>query len=204
MLILIRKTGSNVLQRFIIGVYIIAIFGFTFSDRIVSEFDFLLEHTDAHAQSMQSLSHLEKGNRLAKYGSAIVFAPMIIIAPIPTFVNIEHQKVQMLLSGGYYVKNALAFFVIISLISFIRKRQLRKYILILSFFLAYLAILAQSRFALSERFHLPALIIFLILAAYGITQVDFKNKKYYIPYLVFLIIVIIGWNWFKLAGRGVL
>ena len=204
MLLLVRKTGSNVLQRFIIGIYILVVFWFTYSDRIISEFDYLVENTEAQSQSIQSLSTLKRGNRLSEYGSAIVFAPIIIIAPIPTFVNIEHQKVQMMLSGGYFVKNVLAFFVLLSLISFIRKRQFRKYILILSFMLAYLAILAQSRFALSERFHLVILPIFLILAAYGVTQVNKKNKKYFIPYLVFLVILVIGWNWFKLSGRGMI
>jgi hypothetical protein len=30
-----------------------------------------------------------------------------------------------------------------------------------------------------------------------------KYASYYIPYLVIIGIIIIGWNWFKLAGRGV-
>jgi len=204
MLLFLRKAGSNVLQRFIVGIYILAIFWFTYSDRIISEFDYLVENTEAQSQSIQSLSTLKRGNRLSEYGSAMVFAPMIIIAPMPTFVNIEHQSVQMMLSGGYFVKNLLAFFVLLSLISFIRKRQFRKHILILSFMLAYLAILAQSRFALSERFHLVVLPIFLILAAYGYSLVNKKNKKYYIPYLVFLVILVLGWNWFKLSGRGMI
>jgi hypothetical protein len=204
MLMFIRKTGSNTVQRIIIGIYILAVFWFTYSERIISEFDYLIENTGTQSQSIENISHLERGNRLAKYGSAIVFAPFIIIAPMPTFVNIEHQKVQMMLSGGYFVKNVLAYFAILSIIIIVRNRQLRKYILILSFIFAYLAILAQSRFALSERFHLPLLPVFLILAAYGYTRLNKNNKKYYIPYLAFLILLVIAWNWFKLSGRGII
>jgi hypothetical protein len=63
--------------------------------------------------------------------------------------------------------------------------------------------LAQSSFALSERFHLPALPFLIILAAYGITNINYKNHKYYIPYLLLIGIIIIAWNAFKLAGRGI-
>jgi len=98
----------------------------------------------------------------------------------------------------------LAFFIIISIINLIRKKQVRNYILILSFLLAYLSILAQSSFALSERFHLPALPFLIILAAHGISQVNIKNQRYFLPYLILLVIGVVIWNAFKLAGRGML
>ena len=72
------------------------------------------------------------------------------------------------------------------------------------FTLAYLAILARSPYALSERFHMPVVPFLIILSAYGISQIDLKNKKFFIPYLVIIGLIIIGWNWFKLAGRGVI
>ena len=144
----------------------------------------------------------ERGNKFASYGSAIVFAPAILVAPFPTLVNIGHQQTIMLLSGGYYVKNILAFFSILSVIYFIRKKLLRKHILILSFLLAYLAILAQSAFALSERFHLPAMPFVLILAAYGISKLGKKGHRFFVPYIIILVLIIVAWNTFKLAGRG--
>jgi hypothetical protein len=203
MLLFIRRPGSHILQRIIIGFWVLIIIWLTFSYRIQAEFEYLVENIDSQAQSMEWRSKREEGNRLAHYGSSVLFAPVMFVAPFPTFVNIETQQNQMLLSGGYFVKNVLAFFVLISLISFIRKRQLRKYILILSFLLAYLAILAQSAFALSERFHLPALPFLVILAAYGVTQLNEKNRRFYVPYLILLVLGVIAWNAFKLAGRGI-
>jgi len=41
------------------------------------------------------------------------------------------------------------------------------------------------------------------MAAHGITQIQLKTKNYYIIYLLLLALIIIGWNWFKLAGRGI-
>ncbi|MDT8394524.1 MAG: glycosyltransferase family 39 protein [Bacteroidales bacterium] len=202
MVLFIRRPGASWLQRSIIGLWVVITVWFTFSYRIQAEFEYLLDNIDAQEANMEFKAKREGGNRLATYGSSVVFAPAMFVAPFPTFVNISTQQTQMMLSGGYFVKNVLAFFVVISLISFIRKRQLRKYILILSFLLAYLAILAQSSFALSERFHLPALPFLIILAAYGITRVNFKNQRFYIPYLALMVLVVIAWNVFKLAGRG--
>lgn len=205
MLVFIRRPGSDVLQRFILASWVIIIFWLTFSSRIQSEFNYLLEtSSDAQANNMEWRSQREEGNRLARYGSSIIFAPVMFVAPFPTYVHIEIQQNQMLMSGAYMIKNILAFFIALSLISFIRKRLIRKNIFIISFLIAYLAILAQSPFAISERFHLPALPFLIILAAFGITQLNKKKKKYYLPYLLLLVVAIIVWNWFKLAGRGLI
>jgi hypothetical protein len=40
------------------------------------------------------------------------------------------------------------------------------------------------------------------MAAYGMTQAGKKERKWYIPFLVLIVFAAIGWNWFKLAGRG--
>jgi hypothetical protein len=60
----------------------------------------------------------------------------------------------------------------------------------------------MSGFALSERFHLPAVPFLLILASYGINKFNKSTKRYYITYLLVVSVLIIAWNWFKLAGRG--
>jgi len=67
---------------------------------------------------------------------------------------------------------------------------------------SYLLILANSGYALSPRFHVPALPFFLIFAGYGITQTKLNYSTYYVLYLICISAVVIAWNWFKLAGRG--
>lgn len=153
-------------------------------------------------QSMEWRSVREGGNALAKYASSAIFIPFIFVIPFPTIVDVFGQENQMLLHGGYFIKNILAFFVIFSIVSIIKNKEWRKFILPLSFMGAYLVILGLSSFAHSERFHLPALPFELMFAAYGITQFTNKYKRFYIYYLVLIAIAIIGWSWFKLAGRG--
>ena len=67
--------------------------------------------------------------------------------------------------------------------------------------LGYLLVVALC-FCPLERFHLPALPVLLIFAAYGIGRQENKHKKYFTWWLVFIFVAIIGWSWFKLAGRG--
>ena len=126
----------------------------------------------------------------------------MIVAPFPTMVKITGQENAMMINGSIFAHNVYAFFVIIALFSLYRKKIVTYHILILSLLSSYLFILASSGFALSERFHVPAVPFLLILAGYGVTQLNKRYASLYIPYLVVMAIVIIGWNWFKLAGRG--
>ena len=157
------------------------------------------------ARQMRNFSiHRNKGetNKLATYGSRSVFLPLMLIAPFPTLVYIADQPNAMMMGGAYFTRNVYAFFVLVALVVLFRLKKLREHVLLLSFTASYIFVLASSGFALSERFHLPLVPFLLTLAAYGVSQMNQKNKKYYLPYLVFVSLVIIGWNWFKLAGRS--
>ena len=151
---------------------------------------------------MENYATTKGANALARYGTASVFMPMMLFAPFPTLVYIEDQPNAMMINGNIFTRNVYAFFVLIALFTLYKKKILTEHVLILALLLSYLVILAMSGFALSERFHMPAVPFLLILAGYGITQMNNKNVKFYIPYLVLMGLVIIGWNWFKLAGRG--
>lgn len=141
-------------------------------------------------------------NKLAHYGSRGLFLPFMLIVPLPTMVYIADQPNTMMMAGAYFTRNIYAFFVFVALITLYKRKQLRDHVLLLAVIFSYVFVLASSGFALSERFHLPLIPFLLILAAYGVSQMNRKNKKYYIPYLFFIALLVIGWNWFKLAGRG--
>lgn len=143
------------------------------------------------------------GNKFAKKAGAAVFAPMIFVIPFPTMITINTQENQQLMNGANYTKNILAFFVIYVLFHLIKTGKWRDYLLIASFTMGYLIVIAFSAFAQSERFHLPALPFVLIFAAYGISIFDWKKHgKYFDWWMLFIFVAIIGWSWFKLAGRG--
>jgi 4-amino-4-deoxy-L-arabinose transferase-like glycosyltransferase len=190
-------------KKMVIGIWVVITLFLFLGGTFINEIErYWGEKGTNQSQSMEARSALKTGNKFAKYGASVVFAPFIFVAPFPTMVNVETQQNQMMLHGGFFVKNVLGFFILLALIVLIRTKQYKKHIFILSFLLVYLGILTLSKFAISERFHMPAYPVLIILAAYGISQLNFKNSKYYIPYLILIGLVIIGWNWFKLAGRG--
>lgn len=152
--------------------------------------------------SMEMRTTEGNGNQFAKKLSGAIFAPMIFIIPFPTVIETPKQENQKIINGGNYVKNILAFFVILALLWVIKNKKWRDYLLIGSFTIGYLVVLAFSAFAQSERFHQPVLPFLMILASVGISQVTNKTKKYFTWYMVLLFIVIVAWSWFKLAGRG--
>lgn len=170
---------------------------------IFAEVNKYWEARTANLQSqMTNFSEREQGNTLAAYGKSAIFVPLIVVAPFPTLVNIEGQENHMMLAGAYYTRNIYAFFIIIALFWLIQKGRFKNHLPLLLLTGTYLFILSMSGFALSERFHMPVLPFLAILAAFGITQMNRRNKRYFVPYLIIISIIIIGWNWFKLAGRG--
>jgi hypothetical protein len=75
-------------------------------------------------------------------------------------------------------------------------------VLLLSFLCGYLVVLVFSSFAQSERFHIPSVPFALMFAAYGISIVTKKQKKWFNGWLILIFVANIAWSWFKLRGRG--
>ena len=143
--------------------------------------------------------------RFAKYAGATVFAPMIFTIPFPTMVRpFDGQNVQQLLNGGNFIKNILSFFIVLSLILLLLSGKWREYLLPISFMVGYVIVLVFSAFAQSERFHQPAMPFEMMFVAYGLGIV-LTNKRYqrwFTYWCVLMFVAAIAWNWFKLAGRG--
>lgn len=198
-----RIIGSA--RRLSYAVWIIAAALFVFSGRILTEVEFYistrLENQQQHLDYFASRD--EGGNAFARYGSASVFLPLVLLGPLPSMVN-TYQDNAMMIHGANVVRVIYVFFVLLALYLLYKERALKNHVLILVLMFSYLFVLALSGFALSERFHMPAVPFLLILAGYGVSRCDRKNVKYYIPYLIFAVVLILGWNWFKLAGRGII
>ncbi len=190
-------------KRSLLLVWVLVTISYFVGGRIAAE----VENTWATKTSNQeaSLSFRStrvNGNTLAKYASSVVFVPLIFVIPFPTIINTPNQENLQLINGGNYVKNILAFFVIYALFWVIINKKWREFVLIGSFSIGYLLIIANSSFAQSERFHQPALPFLLIIASFGINKITNNEKKYFDLYLGVIFIAILGWSWYKLAGRG--
>lgn len=190
-------------HRIVIIIWLVIASAFVFSGKISDEVSGYLGARKTNQEDRYEYFSTRKGaNQLARYGSAAIFIPIIIPAPFPTLVNIPEQQNTMMTNGDLFTRNVYVFFVFVAFISLFRKKKIKESLLLSVFLGSYLLILANSGFALSPRFHVPALPFFLIFAGYGITQITRQSSSYYVLYLIGISIVVVAWNWFKLAGRG--
>lgn len=144
--------------------------------------------------------------QFAKYAGAAVFAPMIFTIPFPTMNEVPNQENQKMIHGGNFVKNILSFFTIIALFVLLVTGNWRKHVLPIAVLCGYLLVLVFSNFAQSERFHQPILPLTLMFAALGISLIKENPwiKRYFNYWCVLMFIAAVAWNWFKLAGRGMI
>lgn len=156
--------------------------------------------------AMEWITRRENGNQFAKYAGAAVFAPMIFTIPFPTMTETPGQENQKMIHGGNFVKNIISYFTIMALLVLLVTGNWRKHVLPLAVLCGYLVILVFSSFAQSERFHLPILPLTLMFAALGISLMKENPwiKKYFNYWCVIMFLAAIAWNWFKLAGRGMI
>lgn len=142
----------------------------------------------------------------AKYAGAFVFAPMIFTIPFPTMNHIEGQVNQMMIHGGNFVKNIMSYFTIMALFVLLFSGNWRKHVLPIAILCGYLVVLVFSNFAQSERFHQPILPLHLMIAAYGISLLSQQKQfsRWYNYWCVIMFVAALAWNWFKLAGRGLI
>ena len=142
------------------------------------------------------------GNTFAQYATASVFAPLIFTIPFPTMANIPNHENQMMMNGANFIKNVMSSFTIFALVLLLIRGGWRKHVLPIALTSGYLVVLVFSNFAHSERFHFPVLALELMFAAYGITLLTNKHKRWFTIWLVGVCIASIIWAWIQLAGRG--
>lgn len=196
-------------KKIFIGVVAATVLTITVGDQLLNRSKGYLDNvrSGGQEQNMEWRSTREGGNSFAKYASATVFAPLIFTLPFPTF-NQAHigQLAQVQLSGGYFIKNILSFFVIIVLVQLLITGEWRKHVLLIGYTCAYLVVLVFSGYAQSGRFHMPIWPMLMIFAAHGVqlAKRDKKMRKWFTYTLYIEVFICLAWNWFKLAGRGMI
>ena len=141
-------------------------------------------------------------NSFAKYASASVFAPLIFTIPFSSMVATPGQENQLMMNGANFIKNIMSGLTILALFLLLVRGDWRKYVLPIAVMMGYLVVLVFSNFAHSERFHFPILALELMFAAYGVTQLTNKHKRWYVIWLIGISVANIVWAWIKLVGRG--
>ena len=196
-------------KKIFVGALVAIVLFVTVGDRLIVQSKGYIEQAQSDYQktNMEWRSERVGGNEFAKYATASIFAPLIFTIPFPTFNQAnDAQLLQVQLSGGNFIKNILSFFVIIVLIQLLAIGEWRKHVFIMGYTCAYLVVLVFSGFAQSGRFHIPIWPMLMIFAAYGIqiSKSDQRLRKWYTYALLAEVFVCLAWNWFKLAGRGMI
>lgn len=201
----VMSTGKKIIAGLLVGVVLLVGMGDTLRTQTKS----LIEtaQSDQQAVNMKWRAEREGGNSFAKNAGKVVFAPLIFTIPFPTF-NVAHdgQILQQQLSGGNYIKNIFSFFVIWVMIVMIISGEWRRHVFILAYTVGYLMTLVLSNYAHSSRFHMPIWPMLMLFAAYGIqlAKTNLKIRRWYPLVLVIEVVACLAWNWFKLAGRGMI
>ena len=196
--------GRRIVVLLVLGMSVLYFAG----GRIMTEVEQVWELKDKNQETRMSV--INKTQSYAKYAGAAVFAPMIFTIPFPTMVETPNQETSRMLHGGMFVKNIMSYFCIMALMSLLFPLipgydKWRDHVLIGVFLIAYLVILVFSAFAHADRFHLPALAIEMLFVAYGVSLCRIPQlQKWYTYWVALMFFAVIAWNWFKLAGRGML
>ena len=195
-------------KKVIFGVLITGVLLLAASDTIIREVN-KLSFDEARNQQESSLTYRYgekkskgRGNAFAKYAGVAVFAPLIFTIPFPTMVTVDGQEDMRLIHGGNWMRNVMSGLVILAMFMLLLSGDWRKYTLPLAIMLGYLLMLAFTTFAHSLRFHIPVMPFEMMFAAYALTNMRKKHRNWYMIWCILMVVACIGWNWFKLAGRG--
>lgn len=208
-MVFVSKRVISVGKKIVAGVLVVAALFIGVGDRLFTQSEeYLAKIQSGHQEkNMEWRTEREGGNSFAKYAGAAVFAPLIFTIPFPTLNEAQAtQLLQIQLAGGSYIKNILSYFVIMVLIVLLITSKWRDHVFIIAYTCAYLGVLVLSEFAQSGRFHMPIWPMLMIFAAYGIQLArTHKRMRKWFTYVLFAeVFVCLVWNWFKLAGRGMI
>ena len=201
----VMSAGKKIIAGVLVGLVLLVGMG----DRLRMQTATIMEtvQSDAQQKNMEWRSKSSGGNEFAKYAGKVVFAPLIFTIPFPSFnMANDGQILQAMLSGGNYIKNVFSFFVILVMILLLISGEWRQHVFILAYTMGYLVCLVLSNFAQSSRFHMPIWPMLMLFAAFGI-QIAKGNPKYRRWFTIAVgveVVACLAWNWFKLAGRGMI
>ena len=154
--------------------------------------------------TQERLSYMESINPFVALVGSPVFGALSYVSPFPSVVlvpnagGLPHTEYYYHVAGNLFWM-VLAFFSLYGLYYSFRYKR-KEMAVLTAFVVGYQFILLKAMMFTSVRFSYPAKPFLLILAAYGIYHL--KSKKWYPVYLMVSILLIIGWNYVRLKGRG--
>ena len=168
---------------------------------IMTEIEGYWEDRDANVEAKRT-EQTSRGNQWAKYATGSVMAPLVVVLPFSTMVNVDGQYAQQTKHAGNYIRNFMGFFVLLAFYESFRQKKWRDFALAGSFVIAYLGVVSLSGFSNSERFLLPGLPGLIMIWTFGISGLRKETFKLFNPWCIGVILMELGWAYFKLGSRG--
>ena len=169
----------------------------------MTEVEALWEEKDSNVDRKR-YEQTVRGNQWAQYATGTVMVPLSVVLPFATMIDVDQQYEQQIKSGGNFIRNFMGFFAILAIYEAIRRKKMRDYALVGSFVITYLGVVSISGFSNSERFLLPGLPCLIMMWAYGISVLRKETFRLITPWCFVVLVMEIGWTYFKLGSRGLL
>lgn len=202
-LIFLRERLSNKRRKVVLVAWILLAVVYLAGGTIINEVEGVWEDRTSN-QDLKRESQTQQGNLWAKYATGTVMAPMMFVMPFATLVDTDQQN-QLVMHAGNYVRNFMGVFVLVSLFNILFvKKNWRDFVLIGTFVIGYLGVVALSGYANAERFLLPGLPCLIVFWAYGVAVLNARNYKMVKYWYVIVPLMEIGWAFFKIGSRGLL
>lgn len=171
---------------------------------LMTEIEGYWEQRDSNVVNKR-IEQTSRGNKWAKYATGSVMAPMVLALPFSTMVDVDPMQVaQQTKHGGNYIRNFMAFFAIFAVFEAIRQKKWRDFVLIGAFVFSYLGVVSLSGFSNSERFLLPGIPCLIMMWAYGVSELRANSYRLLTPWCGVVVLMEIGWAFFKIGSRGLL
>ena len=146
------------------------------------------------------------GQAAAAAADAPLLLGISVSTPFPSMVktNISYYNITMqwIFFGGLLVWAYLTYYVYYG-IYYSLKRYFKQSSIILSSSLIYMVALIASTYITSIRFSIVKVTLFIFFYAVGIQSKPYKKREFLI-FVIFMSLLIIVWNYIKLAGRGMI
>ena len=148
-----------------------------------------------------------RGQSFAVYASSPLLLIQGISTPYPSMVktNIRfyNQTLQWYHIGGLFIWVYMSYFCFVGLYYSIKYKFKENSILIFYIF-GYIIALVSSLYIMSIRYNIVKLVPLLIFVAIGFYHTPKNKFKYWYIYVILMSIIILAWNFVKLAGRGLI
>ncbi len=175
-----------------------------FSGKLIKYFD---RSTEGAIMANTAERMANSGQTFAKFASGPVMLVQSVSFPYPSMVktNIRLFDVadQWYYIGSLFLWSFLSYWAILGIYDSIKTR-IKQNLPLLIFTVFFSIILVITLYITSIRFNVLKMVPMLIFVAVGLDNNTSKRLKYWYPYMIWMCIVILIWNYAKVAGRGMI